>query len=91
MKKSSKKLELMFKIRLVEEQIADEYSRGNMRCPMHLSIGQELVKRQQGSLLKTDMSISTHRAHAHFLGKGGSVSDDSRAKLMAKQLDVPKA
>ena len=30
------------RIRLVESQIADRYAEGNMRCPVHLSIGQEI-------------------------------------------------
>ena len=33
----------MLKIRLTEERIADEYKYGKMRCPTHLSIGQELA------------------------------------------------
>ena len=36
-------LEKMYFIRLVEEEIADRYNQGQMRCPVHLSIGQEGV------------------------------------------------
>ena len=31
----------MLRIRMVEEKIADKYSEQKMRCPVHLSIGQE--------------------------------------------------
>jgi len=30
----------MLRIRLIEEAIADHYAEGEMRCPVHLSIGQ---------------------------------------------------
>ena len=33
----------LIKIRLTEEAIADEYKQQEMRCPVHLSIGQEAV------------------------------------------------
>ena len=33
----------MFFIRRVEERLALEYQKQNMRCPMHLCIGQEAV------------------------------------------------
>ena len=33
----------MKKIRLLEEGISNRYAEGNMRCPTHLSIGQEAV------------------------------------------------
>ena len=31
----------MYLIRSIEKKISLEYSKGNMRCPVHLSIGQE--------------------------------------------------
>ena len=46
MKMNSPSRELLFsmlRIRLVEEKIADLYSEQEMRCPVHLSIGQEAV------------------------------------------------
>jgi TPP-dependent pyruvate/acetoin dehydrogenase alpha subunit len=33
----------MLRIRMVEESIADRYAEQEMRCPVHLSIGQEAV------------------------------------------------
>ncbi len=71
------KIELLYsckRIRAVEEEIAVRYSEQEMRCPTHLSIGQELVGAAAGMILrKDDPAVSTHRAHAHYLGKGGSM------------------
>ena len=33
----------MLLIRLVEEKIAEDYDQKKMRCPTHLSVGQEAV------------------------------------------------
>ena len=41
----------MLKIRFVEESIAERYSEGKMRCPTHLSIGQESVASASGLAL----------------------------------------
>ncbi len=71
------KIELLYRckrIRAVEEEIAARYSEQEMRCPTHLSIGQELVGAAAGMILrKDDLVVSTHRAHAHYLGKGGNM------------------
>lgn len=67
-------LERMKLIRSVEEGIASRYSNQQMRCPTHLSIGQETVGAAVGLILnKTDQAVSTHRAHAHYIGKGGDI------------------
>ena len=43
-----------------------------MRCPTHLSIGQEAVAAATGlALSNNDIAVSYHRSHAHFLSKGG--------------------
>ncbi len=64
----------MTRIRLVEEEIALRYPQGKMRCPTHLSIGQEAVAVAAGKALNIDdFAISTHRAHAHYLAKGGNL------------------
>ncbi|MCU4674733.1 thiamine pyrophosphate-dependent dehydrogenase E1 component subunit alpha [Catenovulum sp. 2E275] len=65
-------LETLYLIRDIEEGIAERYPQGKMRCPTHLSIGQEGVPAALAPLLKiTDLAVSTHRAHAHYLAKGG--------------------
>jgi len=64
----------MERIRKVEETIAERYAEQEMRCPTHLSIGQELVGAIAGMLMRsTDYAVSTHRGHAHYLGKGGDM------------------
>jgi TPP-dependent pyruvate/acetoin dehydrogenase alpha subunit len=70
----TKLLESMKRIRALEEAIAARYPEGKMRCPTHLSIGQEAPAAAAGLVLRpTDQAISTHRAHAHYIGKGGSL------------------
>jgi len=69
-----KLLKLMLKIRVVEECIADEYVKQEIRCPMHLCIGQELAPSLIGLLAKkSDLFYSNHRAHGHYIGKGGNL------------------
>lgn len=64
----------MLRIRLVEEAIAAHYSEGEMRCPVHLSIGQEAAAVGVcEALAVTDKAYSTHRCHAHYLAKGGDL------------------
>lgn len=65
----------MRRIRSVELEIAKRYPEGRMRCPTHLSVGQEAVAAAVGlALRKDDLAVSGHRAHAHYLGKGGSLN-----------------
>ena len=65
----------MRRIRHVEQEIARRYGEGKMRCPTHLSIGQEAVSAAVGlALRRSDLAVSGHRAHAHYLAKGGSLS-----------------
>ena len=64
----------MLRIRLVEERIAALYSEQEMRCPVHLSIGQEAAAVGVCSALeKGDYALSTHRSHAHYLARGGDL------------------
>jgi TPP-dependent pyruvate/acetoin dehydrogenase alpha subunit len=64
----------MLRIRMVEEKIAALYSEQEMRCPVHLSIGQEApAVGVCAHLSKDDIVMSAHRAHAHYLAKGGSL------------------
>jgi TPP-dependent pyruvate/acetoin dehydrogenase alpha subunit len=62
-------------IRHVEERIADLYSEQEMRCPVHLSIGQEAAAVGISSALdNNDYVMSGHRAHGHYLAKGGDLN-----------------
>lgn len=62
------------RIRIVESTIAAKYPEGKMRCPVHLSIGQEIPSAIFEQIVEPyDTAISTHRAHAHYLAKGGDL------------------
>lgn len=64
----------MLRIRLVEERIADLYGEQEMRCPVHLSIGQEApAVGVCAALERDDYVFGTHRSHGHYLAKGGDL------------------
>lgn len=67
-------LQGMVRVRLVEEAIARHYGAQQMRCPVHLSIGQEAAAVGACAALRSDDQVmSGHRSHAHFLAKGGDL------------------
>ena len=64
----------MRRIRRTEETIAELYPQQEMRCPTHLSIGQEAGATGVCLALRTtDTAVSTHRCHAHYIAKGGDL------------------
>ena len=67
---------LMYLIRRTEEEIVERYARDQqMRCPTHLSIGQEGAAVGIIMAIQPDDQIyAGHRSHAHYLAKGGDVS-----------------
>ena len=72
----------MLRIRLVEEKLADWYTSGLIKAPVHLSIGQEAVAvGVVAALSPEDKIVSTHRCHGHYLAKGGDLK-----KMMAEIL-----
>lgn len=61
-------------IRQLELKIADKYSEQKMRCPVHLSYGQEFLPSALSTMIKKEDSfIGTHRSHAQYISKGGSI------------------
>ena len=65
----------ILRIRRIEEAISKKYNNSKMRCPVHLSIGQEAIAVGVSALLKkSDQVVSNHRSHAHYLSKGGSLN-----------------
>ena len=65
----------MLRIRRVEEALAERYQEQEMRCPVHLCVGQEAVAAGVClALRKTDTVYSNHRAHGHYLAKGGDLN-----------------
>ncbi|MBI3546727.1 MAG: thiamine pyrophosphate-dependent dehydrogenase E1 component subunit alpha [Gammaproteobacteria bacterium] len=64
----------MLRIRRVEEALAEKYAEQQMRCPMHLCIGQEAISVGVcATLTNQDVVFSNHRAHGHYLAKGGDL------------------
>lgn len=64
----------MLRIRMIEEKIAELYPEQQMRCPIHLSIGQEAVAVGVcANLSHEDYVLSNHRSHGHYLAKGGNL------------------
>lgn len=65
----------MLHIRIAEETIAEHYGEQDMRCPVHLSIGQEAAEAGACmALQQRDYVLSGHRSHGHYLAKGGSLN-----------------
>ena len=65
----------MLRIRMIEESIAERYAEQEMRCPVHLSIGQEgAAVGVCHALQHTDRVFSTHRCHAHYLAMDGNLN-----------------
>jgi pyruvate dehydrogenase E1 component alpha subunit len=64
----------MLVIRRTEETIADLYKEQQMRCPVHLCIGQEAIAVGACAPLgPDDYVMSGHRAHGHYLARGGDL------------------
>jgi pyruvate dehydrogenase E1 component alpha subunit len=65
----------MYLIRCTEEEIVARYHRDEkMRCPTHLSIGQEAATvGAMMALQAEDRVYSCHRSHAHYLARGGDL------------------
>lgn len=66
--------ERMLLIRKAEEKICELYPEQEIKCPTHLSIGQEAAASGVCTALTVqDYVFSTHRCHGHYLAKGGSL------------------
>ena len=78
----------MLRIRLLEERIADLYHEQEMRCPVHLSIGQEAAAAGVcGALRPGDRVFSGHRSHGHYVAMGGNL-DKMMAEIYGKATGV---
>ncbi|SVD41419.1 uncharacterized protein METZ01_LOCUS394273, partial [marine metagenome] len=66
-------LERMKLIRKAEEILGENVENGNIKCPCHLSIGQEAIPVGISKFLtKDDYVFGNHRSHGHYL----SLTDD---------------
>ncbi|MEW6488700.1 MAG: thiamine pyrophosphate-dependent dehydrogenase E1 component subunit alpha [Thermodesulfobacteriota bacterium] len=64
----------MLCIRLFEERIVELYPEQEMRCPVHLCIGQEATAAGVcAHLTDADLIFGTHRSHGHCIAKGMSL------------------
>ena len=58
----------ILKTRLVEEFLSREYSKNEIRCPMHLSIGKEAISAGVAlNLNKNDQAASNHRCDSYII------------------------
>jgi len=61
----------MLRIRMFEEKIVELYPAQEMKCPVHLCIGQEAIAAGVCANLEAkDYLFSNHRGHGHALAKG---------------------
>lgn len=65
----------LYRIRRVEERLAEVYPTDAIQSPMHLSIGQEVASVAVCRLLTDkDVVYGTYRGHALYLAKGGNLN-----------------
>lgn len=76
----------MVRIRAAEERLADLVEAGEVRCPCHLSIGQEAIAAGVCRPLEPEDTVwGGHRSHGHYLAKGGDL-DQMFAEIFGKAL-----
>lgn len=64
----------MLKIRMTEQEIARLYPQQEMRCPVHLCVGQEAVPAAVcRCLAHGDMLFASHRSHGYYIARGASL------------------
>jgi TPP-dependent pyruvate/acetoin dehydrogenase alpha subunit len=64
----------LYRIRRVEEQIAEIYPSDKIMSPVHLSIGQEAISVGVCEVLNpNDVVFGSYRCHALYLAKGGNL------------------
>lgn len=64
----------LYRIRLLEEELARIYPTDKIKSPIHLSIGQEAVSVGVCEALRPDdVVFGTYRGHALYLAKGGDM------------------
>jgi len=80
----------MLKIRKFEEKLVELYPAQEIRCPVHLYIGEEAVAAGVcANLERDDYILSTHRGHGHYIAKGGDLKS-LMAELYGKKTGCSK-
>lgn len=65
----------LFLVRRAEQYIVKHYPENEMKCPMHMSMGQEAISVGVCHALKPkDQVFATYRSHAAFLAKTGDTN-----------------
>lgn len=73
-------ISIMLRIRVFEQRVAKLAAAGDIRCPVHLYVGQEAIATGVCTALRNDdYVLSTHRSHGHYIAKGGDLK-----RLMAE-------
>jgi TPP-dependent pyruvate/acetoin dehydrogenase alpha subunit len=81
-------LRQMMRIRLFEERVLEEFSRGRLFGTAHTCIGQEAnAVGVLSAARQSDIVFSNHRGHGHFLAHGGDMHALA-AELMGKATGV---
>ncbi|MEW6055564.1 MAG: thiamine pyrophosphate-dependent dehydrogenase E1 component subunit alpha [Bdellovibrionota bacterium] len=63
------------RIRMVEDAIAKEYPKGEMKTPIHLYTGEEAIAAGVcAALTKEDVVYAYYRSHGWYLAKGGNLN-----------------
>lgn len=66
----------MVTIRSCEESFIEPILDGTVKCPVHLTSGEEAIATGiSAHLTPGDTVFGNHRSHGHFLAKGGSVAE----------------
>lgn len=66
----------MLRIRLCEESFVGPIKAGEIKCPVHLSTGQEAIAAGVAAALgRKGYVFGTHRSHSHFIALGGSIRE----------------
>jgi len=64
----------MLRIRRFEEKVVELLPGSEIKCPVHLCIGQEAIAAGVcANLRNEDPVFSTHRSHGHYIAKGGEL------------------
>ncbi|MBF0532484.1 MAG: thiamine pyrophosphate-dependent dehydrogenase E1 component subunit alpha [Candidatus Omnitrophica bacterium] len=68
-------LRRMLTIRIFEEKTAELAESKEIKCPVHLYVGQEgIAAGVCAHLDSNDFVFSTHRSHGHYIAKGGDLN-----------------
>jgi len=75
----------MLRIRMLEEKVVEMLFSDEIKCPVHLYIGEEAIATGVcASLQKEDYAFGTYRSHGFYLAKGGNM-DSLMSELLCKE------